>query len=97
MSYSAKLLWGEGLFLRPQHFQQQDAYHEARLFESIRAMQPFNWGVRSVRFDADALANNLLRLSELSLVFPDGTLYAGPLADELPQPIALDTLPEGVS
>ncbi|MGG1946269.1 type VI secretion system baseplate subunit TssK [Trinickia sp. NRRL B-1857] len=96
MSYSAKLLWGEGLFLRPQHFQQQDAYHEARLFESIRAIQPFNWGLRSVRFDADALANNLLRLSELSLVFPDGTLYAAPLADELPQPVALDTLPEGV-
>jgi type VI secretion system protein ImpJ len=96
MSYSAKLLWGEGLFLRPQHFQQQDAYHEARLFESIRSIQPFNWGVRSVRIDADSLGANLLRLSELSLVFPDGTLYAAPLADELPQPVALDTLPEGV-
>jgi type VI secretion system protein ImpJ len=97
MSYSAKLLWGEGLFLRPQHFQQQDAYHEARLFESIRAIQPFNWGLRSIRFDADALANNLLRISELSIVFPDGTLYAAPVADELPEPIALDTLPEGVA
>ena len=96
MSYSAKLLWGEGLFLRPQHFQQQDAYHEARLFESIRAIQPFNWGVRSLRIDADSLGANLLRLSELSLVFPDGTLYTAPLADELPQPVALDTLPEGV-
>jgi type VI secretion system protein ImpJ len=96
MSYSAKLLWGEGLFLRPQHFQQQDAYHEARLFESIRAIQPFNWGVRSIRIDTDSLGANLLRLSELSLVFPDGTLYAAPLADELPQPVALDTLPEGV-
>ena len=46
MSYSAKVLWGEGLFLRPQHFQRQDAYHEARLFESIQAIQPYNWGVR---------------------------------------------------
>ena len=45
MSYSAKVLWGEGLFLRPQHFQRQDAYHEARLFESVRAIQPYNWGV----------------------------------------------------
>ena len=25
---SSKILWGEGLFLRPQHFQQQDRYHE---------------------------------------------------------------------
>ncbi|RKP50981.1 type VI secretion system baseplate subunit TssK [Trinickia fusca] len=96
MSYSAKLLWGEGLFLRPQHFQQQDAYHEARLFESIRSIQPFNWGVRSVRFDTDALSNNQLRVTELSLIFPDGTLYAAPQADELPETQSLDTLPEGV-
>jgi len=97
MSYSAKLLWGEGLFLRPQHFQQQDAYHEARVFESIRAIQPYNWGVRSARFDADALSNKSLRLAELSLVFPDGTLYTAPQADELPEPVSLDTLPDGVS
>ncbi|CAN7229226.1 type VI secretion system baseplate subunit TssK [Trinickia sp. LjRoot230] len=97
MSYSAKLLWGEGLFLRPQHFQQQDAYHEARLVESIRAIQPFSWGVRSIRFDMDAISNNSLRLTDLSLVFPDGTLYTAPQADDLPEPIALETLPDGVS
>ena len=37
MSHSAKILWGEGLFLRPQHFQRQDAYHEARLAEMLAA------------------------------------------------------------
>ncbi|MFM0015135.1 type VI secretion system baseplate subunit TssK [Paraburkholderia sediminicola] len=97
MSYSAKVLWGEGLFLRPQHFQRQDAYHEARLFESIQAIQPYNWGVRSARFDRDALGSNVLRVSELSLVFPDGALYSAPQADDLPPPIALDTLPDGIN
>ncbi|MCA3844041.1 MAG: type VI secretion system baseplate subunit TssK, partial [Burkholderia sp.] len=97
MSYSAKVLWGEGLFLRPQHFQRQDAYHEARLFESIQAIQPYNWGVRSVRIDRDALGSNVLRVAELALVFPDGALYAAPQADDLPPPIALDTLPEGIN
>ena len=97
MSYSAKVLWGEGLFLRPQHFQRQDAYHEARLFESIQAIQPYNWGVRSARFDRDALGSNVLRVSELSLVFPDGALYSAPQADGLPPPIALDTLPDGIN
>ncbi|QGZ66431.1 type VI secretion system baseplate subunit TssK [Paraburkholderia acidisoli] len=97
MSYSSKVLWGEGLFLRPQHFQRQDAYHEARLFESIQAIQPYNWGVRSIRTDHDALGSNLLHLSELSLVFPDGTLYSAPQADDLPPPVALDTLPEGIN
>ncbi|WP_269509339.1 type VI secretion system baseplate subunit TssK [Burkholderia sp. IMCC1007] len=97
MSYSAKVLWGEGLFLRPQHFQRQDAYHEARLFESIQAIQPYNWGVRSVRIDRDALGSNVLRVAELALVFPDGALYAAPQADDLPPPIALDTLPDGMN
>ncbi|MCA3805492.1 type VI secretion system baseplate subunit TssK [Burkholderia sp.] len=97
MSYSAKVLWGEGLFLRHQHFQRQDAYHEARLFESIQAIQPYNWGVRSVRIDRDALGSNVLRVAELALVFPDGALYAAPQADDLPPPIALDTLPEGIN
>ena len=36
----AKILWGEGLFLRPQHFQQQDAYHEARQRELLFARNP---------------------------------------------------------
>ena len=38
MSMPAKLLWGEGLFLRPQHFQQQDRYHEARLNQTACAL-----------------------------------------------------------
>lgn len=97
MSYSAKVLWGEGLFLRPQHFQRQDAYHEARLFESIQAIQPYNWGVRSVQFDRDSLASNVLRVGELSLVFQDGTLYSAPQANHAPPPVALDTLPEGIN
>ncbi|CAM2197197.1 type VI secretion system baseplate subunit TssK [Paraburkholderia sp. A1RI_3L] len=97
MSYSAKVLWGEGLFLRPQHFQRQDAYHEARLFESIQSIQPYNWGVRSVRFDRDALGSNVLRVADLALVFPDGTLYSAPQADDPPPPVALDTLPDGIN
>ncbi len=38
MFKAEKILWGEGLFLRPQHFQVQDRYHEQRLNHTIRAM-----------------------------------------------------------
>ena len=87
MSYSSKILWGEGLFLRPQHFQQQDAYHESRLHTAVRAIQPYGWGVQHARFDTDALASGVLRATELSLFFPDGECYAAPQGDELPAPI----------
>jgi type VI secretion system protein ImpJ len=58
---SGKILWGEGLLLRPQHFQRQDQYHEQRLHKSIHALQPHAWGVERLDIDRDALASNVLR------------------------------------
>ncbi|HPR08883.1 MAG TPA: type VI secretion system baseplate subunit TssK, partial [Denitromonas sp.] len=47
----AKILWGEGLFLRPQHFQQQDAYAEALSRHALMTAQPFAWGVKDIELD----------------------------------------------
>ena len=93
---SGKILWGEGLFLRPQHFQQQDHYHEERLHRTAGLLHPYAWGVMGLAVDRDALANDSLRLLELSLRFPDGELYSAPGADELPEAIDLSQLPQSV-
>ena len=95
MIQSPKILWGEGLFLRPQHFQQQDAYHEWRLAQMSRLLHPYAWGVRHVKVDPDALQTGLLRILELQVVFPDGELFNAPMEDELPPPVALGSLNEG--
>lgn len=95
MSYTSKILWGEGLFLRPQHFQRQDAYHESRLHHTALSLHPYYWGVRALSFDLDALASGMLRTSLLSVIFPDGEPYCAPGADRLPPAIALDSLPSG--
>jgi type VI secretion system protein ImpJ len=89
---SSKVLWGEGLFLRPQHLQRQDAYHEWRLAEMSRALHPYAWGVRSVKVAADALQAGVLRLTELHVVFPDGEIYNAPQEDELPPPVSLQAV-----
>lgn len=95
MIQSPKVLWGEGLFLRPQHFQQQDAYHEWRLSQMARLLHPYAWGVRHVKVDPDALQTGLLRILELQVVFPDGELFNAPSEDELPPPVALASLSNG--
>lgn len=95
MSQAGKLFWGEGLFLRPQHFQRQDAYHEARLHETGQALHPYGWGVRQVRFDNQSLATGTLRPLQVSVIFPDGEPYTAPNVDELPPPLSLDSLPAG--
>lgn len=93
---SAKILWGEGLFLRPQHFQRQDAYHEGRLAEVARALHPYSWGLRQLQVDSHALAAGVLRITALQVTFPDGELYAAPRDDELPPPLSLAGLPSNV-
>ena len=58
---TSKVLWGEGLLLRPQHFQRQDQYHEHCLHKGIRAVHPYAWGVDKLEVDRDALGNGVLR------------------------------------
>jgi type VI secretion system protein ImpJ len=92
MSIPAKVLWGEGLFLRPQHFQQQDLYHEARLQQTAQALHPYLWGVRHVEWDLDALRADRLRLHALSARFHDGELVDAPASEALPLPVDLSAV-----
>jgi type VI secretion system protein ImpJ len=89
---TCKVLWGEGLLLRPQHFQRQDQYHEHRLHKSISAVHPYAWGVERLKVDRDALASNVLRILELSLRYQDGELYDAPAIDALPETVDLSQL-----
>jgi type VI secretion system protein ImpJ len=91
---SPKILWGEGLFLRPQHFQQQDRYHEWRLAQVAQALHPHAWGLQSLQVDADALSSGVLRLTSLALISPDGEVVRAPDIDELPPPLQLHALPD---
>jgi type VI secretion system protein ImpJ len=89
---ASKVLWGEGLLLRPQHFQRQDQYHEHRLYKSVKALHPYAWGVEHLQLDRDALASNMLRILALALRFQDGELVDAPGADELPDSVDLSQL-----
>ncbi len=89
MQSCAKILWGEGLFLRPQHFQRQDLYHESRLAEFGRASHPYLWGVRSLKIDTDALDCGILRIVELRAILPDGEMIDAPAVDDLPAAVEL--------
>ena len=96
MSIPSKVLWGEGLFLRPQHFQQQDQYHEARLRHTVQTLHPCLWGVREIAWDNDALRAGKLRLETLSLIFRDGEIIDAPSSVPLPEPVDLARIPANV-
>ncbi|MYM36137.1 type VI secretion system baseplate subunit TssK [Duganella sp. FT94W] len=96
MSIPSKVLWGEGLFLRPQHFQQQDRYHEARLHHTLQALHPYLWGVREMTWDWDGLKAGKLRLESLSLIFRDGEIIDAPFSTPLPPTVDLSRIPDSV-
>lgn len=88
----AKILWGEGLFLRPQHFQQQDVHIEAVGRHALLTAQPFGWGVRDLELDTASLKSGMLVFNRIDAIFPDGTPFTAPDLDQLPPPVALDAL-----
>ncbi len=92
MTQHAKVLWGEGLFLRPQHFQQQDAYLESLSRQALLTAQPFGWGLRALEIDVDALSGGTLRIDRIDAVLPNGERYLAPDNDRLPAPVDLAAL-----
>lgn len=84
MSLDSKVVWTEGMFLNPQHFQQQERYFERFVDGKCSAYGAYGWGVHEFSVD-----EQLLKLGKISLlnargVFPDGTPFSFPDKDEAP-------------
>ena len=82
-----KVLWTEGLFLRPQHFQQQERYLENLIDRRVKAQSPFDWGFESLELDEAALALGKLAIRSARGVLPDGTTFDFPGEDLPPAPV----------
>jgi type VI secretion system protein ImpJ len=88
MTINNRVVWGEGLFLRPQHFQQQERYLERHVEIRATALRSHGWGFTELEFERDLLATGKLALRRARGVFPDGTPFSMP--DDDPLPLALE-------
>jgi type VI secretion system protein ImpJ len=89
MSSNNKVVWSEGLFLRPQHFQQHDRYVERFVEGRSASLRSHSWGFTEVQVERELLAIGKLGLKRASGVFPDGTPFAMPEDEPLPSPLEL--------
>jgi type VI secretion system protein ImpJ len=89
MSVFNKVVWSEGLFLRPQHFQQQDRYLERYVETRSAALRSHSWGFTELELERDLLAIGKIGLRRASGVFSDGTPFRMPEDEPLPAPIEL--------
>lgn len=84
MSLESRIVWSEGMFLNPQHFQQQDRYIERYIDNRCAGFGAYAWGFQELEVDAQ-----LFKLGKISLlrgkgVFPDGTPFSFPDIDDPP-------------
>ncbi|HSC80419.1 MAG TPA: type VI secretion system baseplate subunit TssK [Chitinolyticbacter sp.] len=94
MLKAKRVLWGEGMFLRPQHFQQQALLADNAVAEALQSVRRHAWGLRRLELDLAALRNGLIRADALDLIFHDGTQFAAPAKEPLPLSRDLNELPQ---
>jgi type VI secretion system protein ImpJ len=86
MKHPSKVVWSEGMYLGPHHFQAQ-----SRAFEELVHVSTSNlWfepsGLVGQSLDADALRNGTVALAHCRGIFRDGLAFHMPESDPLPSP-----------
>lgn len=87
MSWKSRVIWSEGMFLRPQHFQQFDRYLQRFVDARATLARPDSWGFDQIKLDEAALKTGKVAVEIAAGVFPDGTPFSFPAEDEAPQPL----------
>jgi type VI secretion system protein ImpJ len=88
MSLHSKVVWSQGMFLLPHHFQQEARHVEYAVDMRMRAAGPHAWGFFELELDEGLLAVGRLGVSRASGILPDGTPFSLPQHDA--QPVSLD-------
>ena len=87
MSWRSKVVWTQGMFLMPHHFQQETRYLEHLIDMRVRALAPHGWGFSELVLDDAMLALGRVALVRASGVLPDGTPFLFPQSDAVPVPL----------
>ncbi len=84
MSWDSKVLWSEGLFLQPHHFQQADRYFESLVSGLADRVGPYVWGVSTLEIDEEVLKVGQFAIKSCSGLTQDGTVFRVPAAEDHP-------------
>ncbi len=72
MSTPLRVIWSEGLFMTPQHLQQQDRYYEHFIGRRFSALTQTAWGVLRTAIDETALQQGQVTVEFFEGIMPDG-------------------------
>jgi type VI secretion system protein ImpJ len=84
MTWYNKVIWTEGMFLQPQHFQQHDRFVALQTHDRFGAVQGYGWGYVSLALDSAALSLGKIAVAGAHGVLPDGLVFDIPGQDAAP-------------
>lgn len=84
MLSNGKVVWKEGMFLQPQHFQQAERFIFNNFNTTLGYHFPYVYGIAEFNVDKDAIANGLFAVTRCSGRLPDGVIFNIPGEDNPP-------------
>ncbi|MDX2150508.1 MAG: type VI secretion system baseplate subunit TssK [Bryobacteraceae bacterium] len=90
MKHLSRVVWSEGMYLGPHHFQVQSRYFEDSIRFATSSLWYQPWGLIEAAVDAEALRNGTLGLLHARGAFADGLPFQIPECDPAPaaRPVA---------
>jgi type VI secretion system protein ImpJ len=86
------VVWSEGMYLGPHHFQAQSRYFEDSIQFATATLWYASFGLVGVELDAEALHNGTVSLVHARGILPDGLPFNMPESDALPDARAVADL-----
>ena len=88
----SRVVWSEGMYLGPHHFQAQSRYFEESFHFAFSSLWFQPYGLTACTLDADGLRNGAVTVVHARGIFPDGLAFDLPGCDSPPTPLAIRDL-----
>lgn len=90
MSARNRVIWNEGLFVKPQHFQQQQRYNEYLIDQRIASVSQYLYGITGLELNPEHLSFGRITVERATGVMPDGTVFRIPQEDPMPECLEIE-------
>jgi type VI secretion system protein ImpJ len=84
-----RVIWNEGLFIKPQHFQQQQRYTEYYIDERMNSVSRYLYGLSEFSLNPEYLSFGRIAIERAIGIMPDGTAFRIPQEDILPDTLEI--------
>lgn len=80
-----RVVWNEGLFIKPQHFQQQQRHIDHCLDERMKSVSRYLFGVSELAINYEHLSFGSIAIDRAAGIMPDGSVFRLPDEDIAPK------------